>query len=79
MEHFCDSIKFCPSSRKKQSLLLFSSSVTPDDMAANIRSIDIIKDAALILRDELMNTKFDLGDKFCDAQDLIDSWINGII
>ena len=76
MEH---SIKFCPSSRKNESLLLFSSSLTPDAMAAKIRSIDIIKDAALILRDELMNTKFDLDDKFCDAQDLRDSWINGII
>ena len=54
MEHFCDSIKLCPSSRKKESLLLFSSSLTPDAMAAKIRSIDIIKDAALILRDELM-------------------------
>ena len=76
MEHFCDNIKFCPPSRKKKSLLLFSSSLTPDDMAAKIRSIGIIKNAALMLRDELMNTKFDLDDKFCDAQD---SWINGII
>ena len=48
-------------------------------MATTIRLIDIIKEAARILRDELKKTNFEIDDKCCDVHDLMDSWINGSI
>ena len=39
-----------------------------------MRSIDIIREAALILRDELKSTSFGLENKYSDAYDLRDFW-----
>ena len=50
------------------------------DIAAKVRSIDIIREAVLMLRDELiMSTSFGLENKYCDAYDLKDSWRKGKI
>ena len=41
-------------------MLFFSAILSSEDVAAKVRSIDIIKEAALILREEIRSTSFGL-------------------
>ena len=59
--------------------MLFVSATYAGDIAAKVRSIDIIRGAHLILRDELKSTSFGLENKYCDAYDLKDFWCKGKI
>ena len=74
-----DAVKFCPSTRKNESLMFFSATLLAEDIARKVRSIDVVKDAACILREEMKSTNFGLEDKYCDAFDLKDAWANGQI
>ena len=69
-KEYGDRIRFCPSDRRNESLMIYSSELTPDVLANHIRSNDVIKEAAKILRDALTEVNFGLDDKFCDAEEL---------
>ena len=78
-EKLGDTVKFCPSTRKNESLMFFSAALSAEDIAKKVQSIDVIKDAARILREEMKSTTFGLENKHCDAFDLKDAWANGKI
>ena len=56
--------------QKQESLLVFSSKLSAQDMVQKVRSTDIITSAALSLRHAILEESFDLDDKFCDADEL---------
>jgi len=56
--------------------MIFSKSVTAESMAETIRSTDPIKQCAELIRQSLLDTDFELNDRFCDANDLKTSWNN---
>ena len=60
-------------------MLFVSATLYAGDIAAKVRSIDIIREAAIISRDELKSTSFGLENKYCEAYDLKDSWCKGKI
>ena len=59
--------------------MFFSAALSAEDIAMKVRSIDVIKDAARILLEEVKSTTFGLENKHCDAFDLRDAWTNGKI
>lgn len=71
-----DTIRFCPPKQKNEPLLVFSASISPEDLASKLRSIDAVRNAGEILRKELLHVDFHLDDKFCDAKELQKSWEN---
>ena len=77
--HYVDDIQFSPSTVKNQSLLVFSSKLTIQDVVEKVRSINVIRDAASTLRSVFMRQTFDLDNKYCDAEELRTSWDNTIL
>ena len=62
-----EGIKFCPSTRKNQYLNLFSADLSADDVARKVRLIDVIKDAAHILRKDIKSCTYGLEKMHRDA------------
>ena len=75
-EELGKSIQFCTPDRKNQSLFVYSSSVSTADIINTIRSLDTIKSAAKSIRTALKQVDFKLQDRFCDAEELKQSWLN---
>ena len=73
-ETFGSEIQFAPSERKKESHMVSSSSTSTDDVMKRLRSIDSTKLAAKKIRDVFLAMDFNLQDKFCDAENLRNSW-----
>ena len=73
-ETFESEIQFAPSERKKESHMVFSSSTSTDDVMKRLRSIDSTKLAAKKIRDVFLAMDFNLQDKFCDIENLRNSW-----
>ena len=55
IQNLGEGIKFYPSTRKNKSLMFFSVDLSADDFAQKVRLIDVIKDAAHLLRKKIMN------------------------
>ena len=70
---------FTPSNSKNEPLMFFSSNLSASDIAMKLRSMDTIQDAACILQEELRSTSFGLENKYCDAHNAKDAWVNGRI
>lgn len=77
--HFGDQICYSQPKQLNKSRLFFSRSVTAESMVETIRSTDPIKQCAELIRQSLLDTDFELNDRFCDASDLKTSWKNVII
>ena len=75
-EELGKSIQFCTPGRKNQSLFVYSSSVSTADIINTIRSLDTIKSGAKLTRTALKQVDFKLQDRFCDAEELKQSWLN---
>ena len=73
-EEFGDSIQFSKSEQKNMSTFVFSSSVSISDINNILRSTDNVKTAASEIRKALLEVDFGSDDKFCDDQELRDSW-----
>ena len=56
--------------------MVFLKVVSTEEIVDSLRSTDIVEKCALLIRESLLETNFDLGDKFCDANDLRQSWTN---
>lgn len=69
-----EKITFCESKRKNEPMLVFSSQLSTEQLAAKIRSHDAVKEAGNIIRQAMQNIDFGLQDKFCDATELRLSW-----
>lgn len=74
LQVYDEQIQFCPSVRKYEPLLVFSSDLSRDDLARVIRSRNTVRDAGDILRKALLKVDFGLQDKFCDSENLETSW-----
>ena len=70
------SIQFCTPDRTNQSLFVYSMSVSTEDIINTIRSLDKIKSAAKSIRTALKQVDFKLQDRFSDAEELKQSWLN---
>ena len=78
-QKLCEGINSCSSTRKNEYLMLFSASLSADDVAQKVRSMDVIKDAAHILHKKIKSCTFGLERKHCEAFGLQDAWANGKI
>ena len=79
VEAFGEEIKFCDPERKNQSQFVFSSSVKVEDVINFLRNLDVARTAGTEIRKVLLETDFELDDKFCDAQELQKSWTQMVI
>ena len=75
-EEFQTNIQFCLSDSKNKSQFVYSSSVSVNDAINKVRSLDCVKNAAEHIRKVLLNVEFRLEDRFCDAQELKNSYSN---
>lgn len=73
-ETFGERIQFCISERKNQSTVVCSSSITVNDAVNLLRNMNIVKEAASQLRKALLGIYFGIDDKFCDSEELKNSW-----
>ena len=69
-------IQFCPSTRSNESLFVFSSDVSLQDVVKILRSLDTTKEVANKIRKCLLKMDFGLNNSFCDAEELKHSWRN---
>ena len=75
-EEFQTNIQFCLSDSKNKSQFVYSSSFSVNDAINKVRSLDCVKNAAEHIRKVLLNVEFRLEDRFCDAQELKNSYSN---
>ena len=73
-DHFGENVQFCKSERQYESMLVFSSNLTVEEVVKKLRSINENKDTAMTIRNALKEVSFNLADKFCDAEELKRSW-----
>ena len=73
-EAFGWEIQFAPSEWKNESHMVISSSLSIEDVIKRLKSVSSTKVAAKKIREAFLAMDFNLQDKFCDAQDLKDSW-----
>ena len=71
---FGSEIQFAPSERKNELSMVFSSSISIDDVIKRLRSIDSTKLAAKNIRDVFLAMDFNLQDKYCFTKDLRNLW-----
>ena len=79
VEHFQDKIKFQIPEQKNESLMVFAATLGVEDIIRRVRSQNIMKSAASMIRMSLLEVDFGLQDKFCDAEELSISWERSII
>ena len=63
-------IQFCQSPRKNESMFVFPSSITMEDVMNKVRNLSNIQTAAKTMRSTFLDHHFGLEDKFCDAEEL---------
>ena len=76
IDHYDSEIMFCKSERKNESDLCYSSSLSLDELAKVLCYRDLCHEAGIILREAFDLIDFMLDDKFCDADELKQSWLN---
>ena len=76
LDGFGETITIVPNPRKNEADIVYSSNITPADLAAKLKHLNIYKEAGKRLRDLLLKVDFGLGHSFCDADDLKDAWEN---
>ena len=75
-EAISSDIQFCQPYRKFESLLVFSSKLTLQDVVKRLQSINSYKEVAENFRRILKSTSFNINNKFGDAEELYYSWEN---
>ena len=74
IEELADRVRFCDSERKNESSMVFSTHLSPEMLSKKIRSINMLKESAAMLRQELLQTDFKLKDQFKDKINIENSW-----
>ena len=69
-EYFEDQVQFVNLECKNEKMMVFSAKLTIEDVIVKLRSINIVKDTAEMIRKSLKEVDFGLDNSFCDAQDL---------
>ena len=73
-DHFGSNACIVESKDANKSTMVFLKHVTTEEIVDNLRSTDIVDKCALLLRESILETHFDFGDKFSDAYDLRQLW-----
>ena len=50
--------------------------IKPRDLASKIKNLDILRESGTLLRELLQDVDFGLDDKFCDDEEIKNSWEN---
>ena len=79
VESFDFFIRFCPSERKNESSMFFSSEIELQDIVNKMYSLDNIKTAAATMRQSLLELDLGLDDKLCDAEELKEAWTKKVM
>ena len=74
IESMVEEIQFCPCTCSNESLFVISSEINIQDVVKILRSIDATKLVAKKIRKCLVDIDFGLNERFCDAEDLKESW-----
>ena len=74
IESMGEEIQFCPSTCSNESLFVISSEINIQDVVKILRSIDATKLVAKKIRKCLLAIDLGLNERFCDAEDLKESW-----
>ena len=70
-----DDVRFSESGNVRKSAMCFDQNAcTAESLADVVRSTDVVSDCAILLRNCLLGHDFDLQDRFCDADELKNSW-----
>ena len=73
---FIDEIQFSNSDKVNESQIVFSSKIDIQDIVQILRKINIIKEAAVRIRQGFSSMNFNINNKFCDAEELAETWDN---
>ena len=73
---FTDEIQFSNSDQVNKSQIVFSSKIDIQDIVQILRKINIIKEAAVQIRQGFSSMNFNINNKFCDAEELAETWDN---
>lgn len=71
---FGEEIKYSVPGEANKPTLFFHSSVSLDEVVEMLRSKNVIKESAKIIKQSLYQINFDLEDKFCDENNLSIAW-----
>jgi hypothetical protein len=74
IEHYSHRIQFAPNPRQNASEIVYSSSVRPEDLVVKVKNLDILRQSGILLRGLIQKVDFGLGDKFCDSEEIKESW-----
>jgi len=70
-----DDVRFSESGNVRKSAMCFDQNAcTAESLADVVCSTDVVSDCAILLRNCLLGHDFDLQDRFCDADELKNSW-----
>ena len=69
-EEFGDSITITENPRKNESDIVYSSDISPAELAVKLKNLNVYHECGQNLRKILMNVDFGLNNSFCDADDL---------
>lgn len=75
-KNFSNTIKFAKSPQRNRGIIIYHSKVTMDDVIHLKLPEEVLKKSAQIIRESLFNTNYDLDDRFCDSNDLKNSYEN---
>ena len=70
---FTDEIQFSNSDKVNESQIAFSSKIDIQDIVQILRKINIIKEAAVQIRQGFSSMNFNINNKFCDAEELAET------
>ena len=70
---FTDEIQFSNSDKVNELQIVFSSKIDIQDIVQILRKINIIKEAAIQIRQGFSSMNFNINNKFCDAEELAET------
>jgi len=73
-DYYGNIIQFCPSYRVNESEMCFSADISVEDLTRTLRNKDVVRSAGEILRNTFSEVDFKLADRFCDGNELRESW-----
>ena len=74
--HYGEKIVITSNIRKNESDLVYSAHIKPEDLVIKMKNQDLMREAGQHIREAIQKVDFGLQDKFCDGDDLRDSWEN---
>ena len=74
IETYGDKIQFAQNPRRNVSEMVYSAKVHHENLVAKIKNLDILRQSGSLLRGLIQQVDSGLGDKFCDSEEIKESW-----